>query len=536
MEERELPVGWEIVKLGQIAAIFSGNGFPKEHQGRTSGDLGFFKVSDISRSIAEGQSRLCEARNYISVELASELKATIIPGGSTVFAKIGEAIGLNRRAITEIPCIVDNNVMAVKAVGEIRDMYVFYFLRSQDFRELARATTVPSLRKSDISDLRFPVPPLNEQRRIAAKLDTTLAAVDACRQRLDGVADLLKRFRHAVLAAATSGELTREWREERGLGHEPFKKYSLKDLVQEPLRNGKSVRDGDGDYVLRLSCLKSDSIDWAESKRGSWEGIAVERFLIQKGDFLVARGNGSKSLVGRGCLVDEPPLRVAFPDTMIRIRPDQSKIHPVYLSIAWEHRSTRNQIESFARTSAGIWKVAQSDLEVIRLLVPCYYEEQVEVVRRAQELFTLADQLEARLTSARKVVDRLTPALLAKAFRGELVPQDPEDEPASVLLERIRAARQAEAGEGKPSRRGRPKAAAHPAPINRNAAPAPSDSLPPDVLACLLRECGPLSERALLAASDLAPERFQRQLATEIDAGGIREELEEGEKVLVLGG
>lgn len=133
--------------------------------------------------------------------------------------------------------------------------------------------------------------------------------------------------------------------------------------------------------------------------------------------------------------------------------------------------------------------------------------EQKEIVRRAQGLFTLADQLEARLTTARKLVDRLTPALLAKAFRGELLPQDPSEEPASALLERIRAARQAEAGAGKPSRRGRRKAATNPDQIAMEAAPVPAD-----FLAGLLRECGALSERALWAVSELEPERFQQQL------------------------
>ena len=66
-------------------------------------------------------------------------------------------------------------------------------------------------------------------------------------------------------------------------------------------------------------------------------------------------------------------------------------------------------------------------------------DEQQEIIRRTQDLFTLADQLEARLTAARRVVDRLTPALLAKAFRGELVPQDPNDEPASELLAKLKS-------------------------------------------------------------------------------------------------
>ena len=112
------------------------------------------------------------------------------------------------------------------------------------------------------------------------------------------------------------------------------------------------------------------------------------------------------------------------------------------------------------------------------------------------------------------------------------MPQDPGDEPASVLLERIRAARQAEAGAGKPSRRGRPKAAANPAQFNRNAAPAPSEPLPPDLLTDLLKECGALSERALLAASELEPEGFFTQLERELRLGSIRQSREEGQVLL----
>ena len=146
---------------------------------------------------------------------------------------------------------------------------------------------------------------------------------------------------------------------------------------------------------------------------------------------------------------------------------------------------------------------------------------------------TVADDagmsFEARLTAARKFIERLTPALLAKAFRGELVPQDPEDEPASVLLERIRAARQAEAGAGKPSRRGRRKAAAHPDQLLLDAAP-----IRPDLLRGLLRECGALSELALLAASELDPGKFRQQLAQDIAHGVVRETDEDGHVLLEL--
>jgi type I restriction enzyme S subunit len=170
--------------------------------------------------------------------------------------------------------------------------------------------------------------------------------------------------------------------------------------------------------------------------------------------------------------------------------------------------------------------VSGADLKGIRFGLPSI-PEQEEIVRRTQQLFSLADQLEARLTSARQIVERLTPALLAKAFRGELVPQDPNDEPASVLLERIRAARQADAAAGKPSRRGHPKAAANPVESVTVAAP-----VTPDLLASLLRECGALSERALLAASELDHRSFDLQLEAELKQGRVRRVDDDGQVLM----
>jgi len=139
---------------------------------------------------------------------------------------------------------------------------------------------------------------------------------------------------------------------------------------------------------------------------------------------------------------------------MIRVRPSNVLILPSFLRIVWDTQQVRDQIEFAARTTAGIWKIAQTDLEDVELPVPIV-EEQHEIVRRVEVLFTYADRFEAYYATARAQVDRLTPALLAKAFRGELVPQDPNDEPASVLLERIRATRAVV--DKKPPRKVRPE-------------------------------------------------------------------------------
>jgi type I restriction enzyme S subunit len=123
-----------------------------------------------------------------------------------------------------------------------------------------------------------------------------------------------------------------------------------------------------------------------------------------------------------------------------------------YLQLALRSPSTRNTIELAARSTSGVNNINSQFLSSLAIPLPAIPEQQ-EIVRRAQSLFTLADQLEARLTTARKIVDRLTPALLARAFRGELVPQDPSDEPASELLARSRAARRQTANQPRGSRR-----------------------------------------------------------------------------------
>lgn len=127
---------------------------------------------------------------------------------------------------------------------------------------------------------------------------------------------------------------------------------------------------------------------------------------------------------------------------MIRVRLRVEVLLPSYLRLVWDSGFVRAQIEVKAKTTAGIWKISQGDLEAIKLPVPTP-EEQTEIVRRVETLFAFADRLEARLTQAQAAAERLTPALLAKAFRGELVPQDPDDEPAAELLKRLAAQRDA---------------------------------------------------------------------------------------------
>ena len=532
MEGRGLPVGWERCQLGD--AVDYGR-TQKAEPADIPDNAWVLELEDIERDSSKLLSRSTFA------ERKSKSTKNAFEKGAVLYGKLRPY--LNKVLLASEPGFCSTEIIPLLAGEGIAAGYLFYWLKSPEFLEytdeVSHGINMPRLGTEAGRKAPLVLAPLNEQRRIAAKLDTTLAAVDACRQRLDGVAAILKRFRQAVLAAATSGELTREWREGREFG---FDQWSIQDLC---LNERYSLCIGPFGSNLKVSDYEEQGVPLVfvrEIRTKEFGGPGTKYVTPEKARELIAHQvrPGDLLMTKMG---DPPGDTAIYPDDMqyaimtsdvVCIRPDPLKINKIFLAYLLESPSGRNLIKDI---TAGVaqQKISLERLRSLVLMVPSLLEQE-EIVHRAQRLFTLADQLEARLNTARKIVDRLTPALLAKAFRGELVPQDPSDEPASVLLARIRAARQAEAGAGKPSRRGRPKAAANPESINRHATPAPSEPLPLDLLTQLLRECGALSERALLAASELEPGRFTEQLQLEMQAGKIREELEEGERVLVVEG
>jgi type I restriction enzyme S subunit len=533
MNERELPAGWSAATIEDIAIKVGSGATPK-------GGEAAYKPTGIplirSTNVIFFGFRN-EGLAFIDSAQADALSNATVSSGDVLLNITGASIG----RVTTAPdwangARVNQHVCIIRPSNAISADYLAAYLSSPEFQSYVWSdnygVTRQALTKKQILDVFVPLPPQAEQRRISAKLDTTLASVESCRQRLEGVAALLKRFRQAVLEAATTGELTREWREEQEISDE-WNNKKLGQLLDD-MRYGTAKKcsyEAAGLPVLRIpNILESGRISREDLKFADFDSSEITKLSIHPGDLLVIRSNGSLDLVGRVAEAGEQDAGMLFAGYLIRLRPNQEKVLSSYLALNFRAPSARRVIELAARSTSGVNNINSQFLSSLSIPLP-EIDEQHEIIRRAQQLFALADQLEAKLSAARQVVERLTPALLAKAFRGELVPQDSSDEPASVLLERIRAARQAEAAAGKPSRRGRKKAAAKPAPSVSDAAP-----VPPDLLAGLLRECGALSERALLAASDLAPEHFQRQLAIEMDAGRIREDLEEGERVLVMVG
>jgi type I restriction enzyme, S subunit len=286
-------------------------------------------------------------------------------------------------------------------------------VRSQ-IERLARTTAgIYKVNQSILNHILLVVPPLEEQRRIVDILEDHLSRLDA--------ADIyINAAMKSAGALATSALVLDE-----AITSSP--RIALKDLLSTPLTNGRSVPTREGGFpVLRLTALKTGRIDLNERKEGAWTHDEARPFLVREGDFMVARGNGSLRLVARGSLIRERPDPVAYPDTMIRIRVDKTRMLPEFLAAVWNSPDVRQQVESVARTTAGIYKVNQKHLEGIVLPVPSR-GDQIRICSRLDYVDSTGTRLAGSLAAAMARSRSLRRALFGAAFSGRLTGRDIND-------------------------------------------------------------------------------------------------------------
>ncbi|NMG73427.1 restriction endonuclease subunit S [Aromatoleum diolicum] len=304
-------------------------------------------------------------------------------------------------------------------------------------------STMINLNQGVLLDLDIPLAPLPEQKRIADKLDSVLARVDACRDRLDRLPALLKRFRRSVLAAATSGRLTKDWREatsncmpscDEPIGWTVCK---IKDAGKVQLGRQRSPKFHSGESMrpyLRVQNVFEDRLDFSDVMTMDFPGEDFERYQLHPGDILLNEGQ-SPEYLGRPAMYRGELPGACFTNTLIRFQA-YSHVKPDYALMVFRNHMHSGRYITEGTITTNIAHLGAGRFSEVEFPLPPM-QEQHEIVRRVDVLFAFADRLEARLATARKQVEQLTPALLAKAFRGELVPQDPADEPAAELLKRL---------------------------------------------------------------------------------------------------
>lgn len=439
----DLPVGWSRPPLASlIERIEAGVNVQCEERPPEPGERGLVKISAVTWGrFDELQSKTLPAALEVSERnrirpgdlLISRANTIELVGASVIVKKVQRRLYLSDKVLRLV-------------VPEPSKRWVNYALKTPAMRKaIEEASSGNQLSMRNISQerlraLTIPLAPDAEQKRIADKLDAVLARVDACRDHLDRVPAILKRFRQSVLAAATRGDLTEDLcPASQTCARAPVPPgwtETTIGAVALDLRYGTSKKCDYADVgigVLRIPNIADGGrIEASDLKRAEFDESEIGKLALKAGDLLVIRSNGSVDLVGKTSVVSEREEGLLFAGYLIRLRVDTASVLPGYMRLCLAEPSQRQRIELTSKSTSGVNNINADELRALPVKLPPLCE-QIEIVRRVDALLTFIDNLEARYTAARAHADRLTPALLAKAFRGELVEQDPEDAPVIEL-------------------------------------------------------------------------------------------------------
>ncbi|POB89922.1 restriction endonuclease subunit S [Vibrio vulnificus] len=441
----ELPKGWFNSELCDVAEVVSGNAFKSKDF--VENGIPVVKISNVQSGeyIEKNQEYLPESFN-------NKDNSRFIVTYNDLLIALTRPIVSNKLKVCTYPNksqvgLLNQRVARLDVNEGFSKRFLHYYLSSKEFRESVQAsmseTLQPNLSPKSLSKINIACPPLAEQKRIVEKLDEVLAQVDTIKARLDGIPAILKRFRQSVLASAVSGKLTSQdvstqsslvgdpWSHEvKAPSH--WNLYEFKQAVkitggsQPPKSEFKAEYEEGLVRLIQIRDYKSDKflvyIPLDKAKR----------FCTEK-DIMIGRYGPPIFQILRG-------ISGAYNVALMKAEPAIDDLDLEYLYRFLQNPKLFHYIDAGSDRTAGQAGVNKKFLESYPLFVPPL-EEQKEIVRLVDQYFAFADTIEAQVKKAQARVDNLTQSILAKAFRGELVPQDPNDEPADKLLERIAQAR-----------------------------------------------------------------------------------------------
>ena len=463
----ELPCGWATAKLGDLGSWGSGGTPSRSNKAYYEhGTIPWLVIGDLNESV------VYRAATCITEEGLKNSSAKLLPAGTLLVAMYGS---IGKTAITGVQCATNQAIAYCQPHEGINLNYLHRMVQwlKPGLVAQGKGGTQQNISQGLLKSLSVPLAPSNEQRRIAEKLDRVLAHVDAANEHLSRVGPLLKQFRRDVLAYAFTGKLTESFRNARRLTPPEDAVSALEELPRPNRYKTRTDAVIAGDYALSVNDAGMDApsgwlwvpmVDIARMESGHtpsksvsaywggdipWIGIADARTnhastiddTIQKTSKL-GLANSAARLLPAGTVCVSRTASVGYVVKMGRpMATSQDFVNWVCTDVIdpdwlkWLFVAEGQALLRFGKGSTHTTVYFPEWLS-LHVALPSI-EEQREIVARIVCLMEYADGLEDRLLSMKAKCRDFVPALLSKAFRGELVSQDPNDEPASELLARL---------------------------------------------------------------------------------------------------
>ena len=427
----DLPSGWAVTTVGDVFDVTGGGTPSTEVDDYWHGDIPWFTSADIQDT---GEIR---PRRWISWDAVRGSATNVVPVGSVV---VVTRVGLGKVGLVVQDMAFSQDCQALLPRQGIDPQFVRYQLSAvaRELKHVSRGTTISGVTKKQLLSLPLNLAPLREQERIVAAIEEQFSRLDAGVGTLFGVGEKLRRMRTVVLRRIFDGEAA------TGVT------VPLQSVAEARLGRMLSAKRETGKYARPY--LRNRDVQWGRIDTGAlpvmdFNERDMERFRLQTGDVLVCEGGE----IGRAAVWDAPVADCYYQKALHRVRCSPS-LDPYYLRYLLEYYALAGFFERFASGST-IAHLPQEDLRNLPVPLPGI-DRQRRVVRYLGDALGAIGATAGRVERLRHRSRPLRSSILAAAFSGKLVSQDPSDEPASFLLERIAAQRVASAnGKRSSSRR-----------------------------------------------------------------------------------
>lgn len=315
------------------------------------------------------------------------------------------------------------------------EMYVRYFIdfNRDKLRKNKVGSAIPHLNKELFFSLKFPFPPLSEQQRIVARIESLFAKLDEAKEKAQEVVDGFEARKAAILHKAFSGELTAKWREENGIGLDAWKINSIDELCHS-LKYGTSKKSkSEGSVVvIRMGNLQQGEIDWSDLAYTD-DQEDIEKYKLNPGDVLFNRTN-SAVLVGKTSIYrgEYPAI---FAGYLIKLDYDHERILGEYLNYSLNTTAAKEYCNSVKTDGVNQSNINAKKIGAFEIPVASL-SEQKEIVRIIKSLLEKENQSKEIAEAVIEQIDTMKKAILARAFRGELGTNDPSEENAVELVKK----------------------------------------------------------------------------------------------------
>ena len=479
-----VPSHWTITNLDEACIVIQGQSPPGNTYNTEGAGLPFLQGKAEFGTMYPEAIKWCSFPKKIA-EPGDVLISVRAPVGPTNLCAVRSCIG--------------RGLAAIRTSANMPSKFFLYALRAseEELRSKSTGTTFQAIRGDDLRSHPIGLPPLPEQRRIVAEIEKQFTRLDAAESALRRVEANLKRYRASVLKAACEGKLVpteAELAEAEGRDYEPADQLLERILVErrarwesQEKRRGKykepappdtsnsseipagwtwaslsavsevrlgrqrSPKRATGPHMrpyLRAANVTWDGLNLSDVKEMDFNPNEFETYRLIPGDILLGEASGSRDEVGKPALWNDQIDGCCFQNTLIRVRAFPAIITYLFFHILSDARS--GALGRAAR-GVGIHHLGAERTASWTIALPPLVEQR-RIVTEVERRLSVIQQSEVSVKASLKRVERLRQSILRQAFSGHLVPQDPDDESASVLLERIRAEREAAAAAA-PTRR-----------------------------------------------------------------------------------